>query len=67
MQKWEYKSTRFVIKDFRDESNRNRELVVLGDEGWELVSAVIVRYRSNENSSIIIDYYEEVLFFKRPK
>ena len=66
MQKWQYKTTSFVIKDFRDESNRNRELIVLGDEGWELVSAVIVRYRSNEISSIN-DTYEEVLFFKRPK
>ena len=66
MQKWEYKTTSNVIRDFRDENNRNRELVVLGDEGWELVSAVIVRYRSNEISSMN-DTFEEVLFFKRPK
>ena len=66
MQKWDYKTTSFVIKDFRDEHIRNRELVVLGDEGWELVSAVIVNYQRDENYSAK-DTWEEVFFFKRPK
>ena len=63
MQKWEYVNKGFSNSYWKQ---RDYELRQLGEEGWELVSAVIVNYQRDEISSIN-DTYEEVLFFKRPK
>jgi len=62
MQKWEYRS--YVVQVFSDvvrldsgEMNVNEYLNMMGEQGWELVTAAVGDERNQSH----------VLYFKRPK
>ena len=59
MTKWEYKVINIRSENYRLDPNCVRELNVLGDEGWELVSITSVNFKTGATDNI-------AMVFKRP-
>jgi hypothetical protein len=58
--RWEYKIINIRSENYRLDPNAARELNVLGDEGWELISITSVNFKTGATDNI-------ALVFKRPR
>jgi selenocysteine lyase/cysteine desulfurase len=60
MTQWEYKIINIRSENYRLDPNAAKELNLLGEEGWELVSITSVNFKTGATDNI-------AMVFKRPR